>query len=401
MLGSAGRPERALPTSWWPPPRPTRADLLLLVLVFVVHALAPRSGSESGATEPAWVGLAAPVTAIGQAAALAWRRRNPSGSSTVVIALYAVSVLAVGAVPPLAPWIAIWTLATVLSGRRQAIQGGVLAAATTVALLLINEVVRAGTGASVLLSGITVVVCLSAVLVRSERARLDAIRQATASEERLRIARDMHDLVGHGLSAVAVQSSTARVALAGGDAQTALTALSGVESSSRTAMREMRELLDVLTANDVGERGDESGAPAPGLPALPALIENVRAGGVAVTWETDVDPETVSSAVQLCAYRVTQEALTNAMKHSPGAIVAVTLVTERGVDGAAGLRLRVETTDGAGRDTGHPDTQAGGGVGVGSIQARAASVGGTAYVAATGNGWLVEARLPLLAGAGR
>jgi signal transduction histidine kinase len=104
--------------------------------------------------------------------------------------------------------------------------------------------------------------------------------------------------------------------------------------------------------------------------------------------------------VQLCAYRVAQEALTNAMKHSPGAVVAVTLLAEQGVDGAAGLRLRVETTDGAGRDHG-PDTEASGGVGVSSIQARAASVGGTAHVAATGNGWLVDARLPLSAGAGR
>ena len=400
MLGSPGRTETALPGSLWPPPRLSRSDLVLLVLVLVVHAIAPRTGSESGATEPGWVGLAALLTAVGQAAALAWRRRHPSGSAAVVIGLYAVSVLAVGSVPPLAPWVAIWTLATVLPGWRQAVRGAALVAAITVALLLISEAVRAGTGASVLLSGITIVVCLSAVLVRSERGRLDAVRQAAASEERLRIARDMHDLVGHGLSAVAVQSSTARVALAAGDAPTALTALEGVESSSRTAMREMRQLLDILTANDVGERVDEPGAPAPGLPALPALIENVRAGGVAITWETDVDPETVSSSVQLCAYRVAQEALTNAMKHSPGAVVAVTLLAEQGVDGAAGLRLRVETTDGTGSGTGHV-SQASGGVGVSSIQARAASVGGTAHVAATVNGWLVDARLPLSAGAGR
>jgi len=395
MLGSAGRTETALPRSWWPPPRPSRADLVLLVLVLVVHALAPRTGSESGATEPGWVGLAALLTAIGQAGALAWRRRYPSGSAAVVVGLYAVSVLAVGSVPPLAPWVAIWTLATASTSSRQALRAAVLVSAITVALLLGQEAVRAGAGASILLSGITVVVCLSAVLVRSERGRLDAVRSATASEERLRIARDMHDVVGHGLSVVAVQSSTARLALAAGDSSTALTALTAVESSSRTAMREMRQLLGVLTASDAEFTGQESDAPAPGLAALPALIDNVNAGGVAITWETDVDPETVSPSVQLCVYRVAQEALTNAIKHSPGAVVAVTLLADTEADGGPGLRLRVQTTDGSagGRDA--SDGPAGGGVGVSSIRARAASVGGTAHIAATTTGWLVDARLPL------
>jgi signal transduction histidine kinase len=246
-----------------------------------------------------------------------------------------------------------------------------------------------------------VVVCLSAVLVRSERGRLEAVRLATASEERLRIARDMHDLVGHGLSAVAVQSSTARLALAAGDAPTALTALAAVETSSRTAMREMRQLLGVLTADNRGSPGTEPDAPAPGLPALPALIENVRAGGVAITWETDVEPQTVSQSVQLCTYRVVQEALTNAMKHSPGGVVAVSLMCERRADGSDGLRLRVKSTQGAGGRSHLPDAEADGGLGVRSIQARAASVGGTAHAAATDSGWLVDARLPLSAGASR
>jgi signal transduction histidine kinase len=100
-------------------------------------------------------------------------------------------------------------------------------------------------------------------------------------------------------------------------------------------------------------------------------------------------------------YRVAQEALTNAMKHSPGGVVAVSLMAERGTEGSDVLRLRVETTGGA---EGHaPDLEihTAGGVGVSSIQSRAASVGGTAHVAATGNGWLVDARLPMSGGASR
>jgi signal transduction histidine kinase len=365
------------------------------VLVVVLQTAAPRTGSETGGTEPAWVGLAALLTAVGQAAALAWRRRHPRGSAVVVIGLYAVSVMTVGAVPPLAPWVAIWTVATVLAGWRQGIRAASLLAATTVALLMVNEAVREGAGAEFVLSGITVIVCLSAVLVRSERGRLDAVRMATASEERLRIARDMHDVVGHGLSAVAVQSSTARLALSAGDTPTAMTALAAVESSSRTAMREMRQLLGVLTANESAATADGSDAPAPGLAELPGLIRNVEAGGLAITWETDVDPEAVSPSVQLCAYRVAQEALTNAMKHSPGAVVAVTLLADNESDGAPGLRLRVQTTDGSPSRSTQVDSSAGGGVGVSGIQARAASVGGTAHIAATETGWLVDARLPL------
>jgi signal transduction histidine kinase len=386
-------------TSPWRPPRPSASDIVLLVLIVVLQTAAPRTGSETQGSEPEWVGVAALVTAVGQAGALLWRRVAPLRSSAAVMILYAASVLAVGAVPPLAPWVAIWALATRLPGWSNAIRGAGVAAGATIALLLVSELVRAGTGAALLLSGITVVVCLSAVLVRSERGRVDAVRLATVSEERLRIARDMHDVVGHGLSVVAVQSSTARLALAAGDAPAALTALTAVESSSRSAMREMRQLLSVLTANGSEVTTESTDAPSPGLAALPALIDNVKAGGVAITLETSIDPETVSPSVQLCAYRIAQEALTNALKHSPGAVVAVTLLSDVATDGRPGLRLRVQTTDGPGSP--RVDSSAGSGVGVSGIQARAASVGGSAHVAATETGWLVDARLPLSVGVRR
>jgi signal transduction histidine kinase len=207
--------------------------------------------------------------------------------------------------------------------------------------VVVGELISPGSGASVLLVSATVVVTLAAVLVRSERARLDAIREGAASQERLRIARDLHDLIGHGLGIVAIQSSTARMALDSGDTATARNAISAVESSSRSALREMREQLGVLrgvgdaeTAED--EEGDASRPPAPGLADIASLVDNVRLGGVAVTSETEGDFTDVPAAVQLCAYRVVQESLTNAIKHADPTRVTVTLSF-----GDAGLEVEV------------------------------------------------------------
>jgi signal transduction histidine kinase len=375
-------------------PRLRRTDWLVLGLVVVVQAIAPRTGSEMRGEDPAWVGAAALLTALGQAGALLWRRDAPLRSTVGVLILYAVSVVTVGAVPPVAPWVAIWALATKLSGRRAATRAAGLAAATTVGLLLVTEVVRAGAGASGFLSGVTVVVCLSAVLVRSERGRLDAVREASTAEERMRIAREMHDSVGHGLSAVAMQSSAARMALASDDKPTALRALAAVESTSRTALREMRQLLGVL-ASEHGTT-DSGAEKTPGLTALAELVENVEAGGVAVTRLIDIDPVTVSPTIQLCAYRICQEALTNALKHSPGGTIHLSVSADHDQHGAPGLRLSVRTEGGdysdffeSGVD---PDSM---GLGIPGIRDRAAAVGGTVSAAATDDGWLVEALLPL------
>src|SRR5207253_2130493 len=120
-----------------------------------------------------------------------------------------------------------------------------------------------------LLIAVTVIAALTGTVVRSRRAQLTALRDRAealerervsaearaAAEERLRIARDVHDLVGHGLSGIAVQSGTARLALDAGQVETARTALAAVEAGSRAALGEMRQLLGVLRAGDAGEHG--------------------------------------------------------------------------------------------------------------------------------------------------
>jgi hypothetical protein len=124
---------------------------------------------------------------------------------------------------------------------------------------------------------------------------------------RLRIARDVHDLVGHALSGIAVQSSTARLALDAGRSGAARTALSAVESASRAALTEMRQLLGGLRAGDTGEYG-----PVPGLRDLPGLVDGLRTQGAAVALSVGELGE-VPDDVSLAVYRVVQEALTNVL----------------------------------------------------------------------------------------
>ena len=254
----------------------------------------------------------------------------------------------------------------------------------TCASIVVGDLVRSRSEPSALLSLVTVIVVLGAVLVRSERSRAAAARGHAVAEERLRIAGDMHDLVGHGLSAIAVQSSTARVALDAGDEQAARAALTAVESTSRTAMREMRQLLGVL--RDRSGNVSETDAPPPGLAEIATLVGNVRAGGVAVTAELPPETGQAPPEVQLCAYRVVQEALTNAVKHAPGAIVTVRVTSAEGtlhvvVDSSGGIRTQREAD--------------GGGLGLAGMRARVAAAGGQSRIGATAGGWRVDAQLPL------
>ncbi len=367
---------------------PGGADWALAALLVVLQMLAPQAGQPVEIA--AWREQLAMPLALGQGLPVAWRRRRPFAVATVVLACYAGYVVIVGLAPPFAAWVVIWSLATSGVERRRSITAAMVAAAATVVLVVVGELISPGSGLSVVLVSATVVVTLLAVLVRSERGRLEAVRQGAASEERLRLARDLHDLVGHGLSAVTVQSSAARMALDTGDTATARKALSAVESSSRTALREMRQMLGVLRTIGDARTGDADAgadnAPTPGLADLAVLVDNVRLGGVAVTSETTGDVLDVPPAVQLCAYRVVQEALTNAVKHAPGAVVTVRV---GGSDQT--LHVAVETSGGMPSD-GHADS---GGFGLEGIRTRVAAAGGQSWIGRTPEGWRVSAELPV------
>jgi signal transduction histidine kinase len=150
----------------------------------------------------------------------------------------------------------------------------------------------------------------------------------------------------------------------------------------------MRQLLGVLrdVSGDDVRSVAEADAPLPGLADIAALVDNVRAGGVAVTAQVLPAAGQVPAGVQLCAYRVVQEALTNAVKHAPGALVTVRVSSAGGtlsvvVDSVGGLRA--------------PHAAEGGGLGLAGIRARVAVAGGQSRIGATMDGWRVDAQLPL------
>jgi signal transduction histidine kinase len=190
-------------------------------------------------------------------------------------------------------------------------------------------------------------------LMRRERARTE---QIAVAEERGRIARELHDVVAHSLSVIAVQADAAELAVRH-DPERALAPLQAIRASARDALTEMRRMLGVL------RDGDGAGhAPQPGLAQLPALVEHA---GVPVDLRVDGEPRPLPPSLDLTAYRILQEALTNVRKHAGGAPASVRVTWRpaelelavrdsgpgpngaHGGHGLVGMRERVRVHDGA------------------------------------------------------
>jgi signal transduction histidine kinase len=175
-----------------------------------------------------------------------------------------------------------------------------------------------------------------ALAVAAERSELGEARRAVL-EERARIARELHDVVAHHMSLVAVRAETAPYRLPGDDVVPAVAAeFAGIATISREALTEMRRLLGVL-------RGDEAApaAPQPGLDDIDALVAAARGAGVAVTLALARPAGPVPPGVALSAYRIVQEALSNARRHAAGAPVHIDVSGD-------GADLRVEVANGPG-----------------------------------------------------
>ena len=175
------------------------------------------------------------------------------------------------------------------------------------------------------------------------RAEAEHARHAL-QEERLRIARELHDVLAHSLSVVTVQAGIGRRVGAARPAE-ALRALRAVEEASRGSLDELRRLLCLLRTDDEPAAGDTMGgsaaalAPAPGLGDLDALAALVRGAGTPVVVDVTGDVAAVPPAAALTAYRIVQEALTNVVRHAPGAEATVQV----GIS-AAGVRIQVTDT---------------------------------------------------------
>jgi len=250
--------------------------------------------------------------------------------------------------------------------------------------------------AAVLLASFVPVAAGAGIAVRARRADrtqtaareqiADTLTEHLARGERARIARELHDVVAHHISMIAVQAETARLTTAGLPAAGAKR-FTEIGDTARAGLTEMRRLLGVLREDAEATVADRH--PQPGLPQLTELIDAAREASAASARLIVSGPVAeFDPGVELAAYRIVQEALTNARRHAPGAAVDVEL---RYDDDALYLRIRDNGPGpgGAGRSA------AGGGHGLLGMRERAATVGGSLRTgAATGGGFCVEAVLP-------
>ncbi|WP_433238336.1 sensor histidine kinase [Streptosporangium sp. CA-135522] len=218
---------------------------------------------------------------------------------------------------------------------------------------------------------------------RMERAR-DADTRAARAEERSRIARELHDVIAHHVSVMTVQASAARRVLAT-NPDGAREALSAIEEMGRTAMAEMRNLVGVLRTDAApAERN-----PQPGVREIPTLVDQMREAGLQTQLQMGGETGPLPPGVDLAAYRLVQEALTNSLRHAgPRARAWVTVRQEPGE-----LAVQVED-DGRGPEVLHPGDQTGHGL-VG-IRERVALYGGVLRIGPRPEGGFeVDARFPL------
>src|SRR5262249_5938711 len=332
---------------------------------------------------------------------LVWRRRAPvlvwaiSGCATFVAMASHGSPgpLAVGAL------IALYTVATISPRRVSLVSGaitlvgvtfGVLAAGRTEALGWEPFILPAVLVTSCWLIGDNLRVRRAYVAeLEAKAAHAEADRAAerahAISQERTRIARELHDVAVHHVSLIAVQAGAARVlAEEAGARNDERESLAAIEETARQALAELRQLLGVLRH----DTEPKALAPAPGLRQLDELLDEVRRSGLPVTLTVDGTPATLPPAIDLSAYRIVQEALTNVVKHE-GAVPTRVVVRHRASD----IEIEV-TNDGTTRN--HTPTAEGQGHGIVGMRERVALFGGQldAHHRPDG-GFPIVARIPL------
>ncbi|MGV9409459.1 sensor histidine kinase [Nocardia sp. NPDC003693] len=216
--------------------------------------------------------------------------------------------------------------------------------------------------------------------LRSQRDVVDRERERGALlEERARIARELHDVVAHHMSVIAIQAEAARVRDPGAVPET-LAGLDMIRESAVTALGDMRRILGVLRSGDTGL------LPQPTLADAGALVDSVRAAGTPVDWELTGDPAALPPGLGLSSYRIVQEAASNALRHAPGAPLRIAIDL-----GAERIRIRVDNEV---RDTGAPGP--GAGQGLLGMRERVTLLGGDFHAGPDGAGrFRVAVSLPI------
>jgi signal transduction histidine kinase len=382
-------------------PRGLVVDRLLAVAVALL-GLAELTGAVPGSLFPATTGVSV-VFILLSAAPLAVRRRYPMGAFLAVVVVTTVwqySVYSVDQQPPFEPFVAllitVFGAGALTEGRAAAAALATVGVGVTlsVADIAFGQPVGIAIPPLVMILGVFALGRLTAVYRR--RALESALRAVLAEQsaerskqeaiasERARIARELHDVISHDVSLMVLQASVERRLLgerpeAGSGTDSSIAdVLESIESTGRDALTELRHMLGVLR-----DAGDAPLAPQPGLDRLDELLTNARSAGVDVHLRRD-GVRGLPPGLDLAAYRVVQEALTNVVKHVGPTRVSVSL--EHRPDA-----LVIEVVDdGPPRPAGLP-----GGHGLVGMRERVSLYGGTLLAEPHGGGFRVLARLPI------
>ena len=379
---------------------PRASDLALAIVVFVASLIAVTlSALEDG--EDITLAAIGDRPAVGiallglAAAALLWRRRRPITVTAVVSAILLVwAVAGYGDGQELALVVATYSVGRYTADHRHSL--ATVAAVGAISLLgtIVDTHQRIDIAPAIILAGLPWYLGRRIrnrgdylALLQERAERLEAEQHARArravAEERSRIARELHDVVAHRVSMMTVQAGAART-VARDDLDAAIDAMEDVERAGRQALGELRHLLDVLRPD--GAEPDHLG-PQPGLADVPALVEELRHTGAEVGLDVGQLPDDLPAALDLSAYRIVQESLTNIVKHAgPMPTVEISLTSD-------GRCLAIDITNTAdAAPLGLPTS----GYGIAGMRERAALLGGTLSAGPSPpNRYRVVAHLPL------
>lgn len=367
------------------------AVVILLVLAPPMRTSAPVAAGAMPVQTPAWVTISAWALAATVAVPVLLRRRRPLPALGIIVAASSAEVLLLDlAWPRILATVAATALALYTVRSLAAFSLTLVITAATLALGALKP--DSATPTPITDAPTQIGFCLLALAaawavggaVRQQRERAatataQAARQVLADERR-RIARELHDIVAHGMSLIAVKAGVANH-VAEARPEEARDALRVIEATSRSALADLRSLLEVLRT-EAENQPDLS--PAPGLGGLAALADRAASAGVRVDMEISLPQVALPQGVQLSAYRIVQEALTNVVKHA-GPVACRVAVT------ATAGEVRIEVTD-DGQPAHHRESE---GVGLLGMRERVATYGGefTAGPRPTG-GFAVHATLP-------
>jgi signal transduction histidine kinase len=364
--------------------------------VFAVFAFVDALG-DGPRTGPAWANIAA---GLALAVAVLLRRRHPLAAAYGFLALITLSALALTSPEDLSlPLFGLVLFPYAVAGRARGRWAMAWLPCCLAAVVVVSAARDDGLGFSDVAFPVMIAVAswlagrgsrgraelaaeLHEAALRAEEEREDEARRAVAAERR-RIARELHDVVAHSISVMVVQAGGARRILER-DPERAQAAAAQIERTGREALLEMRRLLGVLRGPDQAAEL----APSPTFDGLGALVGRARAAGLPVEIDVEGEPRPLPAGVDLTAYRVVQEALTNALQHAPGAPTAVSVAWRPDA-----LEL-VIADRGPGRVPGQPSD--GGGQGLIGMRERVALYGGDLRTGPRrGGGFEVRVRLPV------